>query len=136
VLSEILNIVESLMKSGWVAVLGDDNAVLQYYNTLCRELEPGDCIKVEVVLPNGAFVYPFIRKSSRLKEVLKASDSDFERLLLIQVHEDRGEVRKVVVVLSQDPSQIHNFAESLYRGTLELLERVKMELVTRNLPHM
>jgi hypothetical protein len=135
-LSEILDIVEILMKSGWVAVLGDGNAVLQYYNTLCKELEPGDCIEVEIVLPNGAFVYPFIRKSSRLKEVLKASDSDFEKLLLIQVHEDRGEVRKVVVVLSPDTSQIHNFVERLYRGTLALLERVKMEMNARNLPHM
>jgi hypothetical protein len=41
-----------------------------------------------------------------------------------------------VVVLSPDTSQIHNFAERLYRGTLALLERVKMELVARNLPHM
>ena len=135
-LGEILNVIESLLKSGWVAVLGDDDAALQYYSNLCKELEPGDCIKVEVVLPNGAFVYPFVRKSPKLKAVLRASDSDFEKLFLIQVQGNGGKAQKVVVVLSPDTSQIHNFAVNLYRGTLELLERVKMELVARNLPHM
>jgi hypothetical protein len=135
-LGEILNVIESLLKSGWVAVLGDDDATLQYYSNLCKELEPGDCIKVEVVLPNGAFVYPFVRKSPKLKAVLRASDSDFEKLFLIQVQGNGGKAQKVVVVLSPDTSQIHNFAVNLYRGTLELLERVKMELVARNLPHM
>jgi len=135
VLGEILNVIESLLKSGWVAVLGDD-AALQYYSNLCRELEPGDCIKVEVVLPNGAFVYPFVRKSPKLKELLKASDGDFEKLLLIEVQRNGGKAQKVVVVLSSDTSQIHNFAVNLYRGTLQLLERVKMEMNARNLPHM
>ena len=134
-LGEILNVIESLLKSGWVAVLGDD-AALQYYSNLCRELEPGDCIKVEVVLPNGAFVYPFVRKSPKLKELLKASDGDFEKLLLIEVQRNGGKAQKVVVVLSSDTSQIHNFAVNLYRGTLQLLERVKMEMNARNLPHM
>jgi hypothetical protein len=137
VLSEILGIVESLLRSGWVAVLGNDSAGLDYYNNLCRELEPGDCIKISFVLPDGTqYTYPFVRKSPKLKEVLKASDSDFERLMLIEVHVSGGKIREVVVVLSPDTSQVHEFAKSIYRGLLMQLERVKMEIVARNLPHM
>jgi hypothetical protein len=42
----------------------------------------------------------------------------------------------VTVVLTLDASKVHDFAESIYRGLLIQLERIKMELVARNLPHM
>lgn len=103
---------------------------------MCRRLEPGDCIKISIVLPDGTqFTYPFVRKSPKLKELLKARDGDFEKVMLIKVQGNGGKVQ-VVVVLSPDTTQIRNFAKTLYRGTLELLERVKMEMNARNLPHM
>jgi hypothetical protein len=135
-LDEILVIIESLLKSGWVIILGDNDAALQYYDALCKQLDPGDCMKLSIVLPDGSLLtYPFIRKSPRLQAILKATDSGFEKLMFIEVQGDGGKLVGVTVVLT-DRSRVHDFAESIYRGLLAQLERVKMELVARNLPHM
>jgi hypothetical protein len=136
-LDEILVIIESLLKSGWVIILGDNDAALQYYDALCKQLDPGDCMKLSIVLPDGSLLtYPFIRKSPRLQALLKATDSGFEKLMFIEVRGDGGKLVRVTVVLVPDTSRVHDFAESIYRGLLMQLERVKMELVARNLPHM
>jgi hypothetical protein len=136
-LGAILGVLESLLRSGWVAVLGDNDVALQYYSALCRELEPGDCVKVSVVLPDGSLLtYPFVRKSAKLQAVLRARDSDFEKLVFVEVRGDGGRVVSVTVVLAPDTSIVHNFAENIYRGLLMQLERVKMEMNARNLPHM
>jgi len=137
VLSEILGIIESLLKSGWVIVLGDNDAALQYYNNLCRELEPGNCVKVSIVLPDGSLLtYPFVRKNPKLQAILRASEEGFEKLAFIEVRGDGDKVKMVTVVLIPDTSRIHDFAENIYRGLLVQLEKVKMDLVARNLPHM
>jgi len=137
VLNEILGIIESLLKSGWVIVLGDNDAALQYYNTLCRELEPGNCVKVSIVLPDGSLLtYPFVRKSAKLQSILRASEEGFEKLMFIEVRGDGDKVKMVTVVLVPDTSIVHDFAENIYRGLLMQLEKIKMEFVARNLPHM
>jgi hypothetical protein len=137
ILVDFMKFVESLMRSGWIAVLGDNDATLQYYNTLCRELEPGDCVKVSIVLPDGSLLtYPFVRKSTKLQAMLRASDNDFEKLMFIEVRGDGGKMMEVTVFLTPDTSRVHDFAESIYRSLLMQLERVKMELVARNLPRM
>jgi len=136
-LEAILAVIESLLRSGWVAVLGNDDAALQYYDALCKQLDPGDCVKLSIVLPDGSLLtYPFIRKSPRLQAILKATDSGFEKLMFIEVQGDGGKLVGVTVVLVPDTSRVHDFAESIYRGLLMHLERVKMELVARNLPRM
>jgi len=137
VLEAILAVIESLLRSGWVAVLGNDDATLQYYNTLCKQLDPGDCVKLSIVLPDGSLLtYPFIRKSPRLQTILKATDSNFKKLMFIEVQGDGGKLVGVTVVLIPDTSRVHDFAESIYRGLLAQPERVKMEMVAKNLPHM
>jgi len=136
-LEAILAVLESLLRSGWVAVLGDNDAALQYYDALCKQLEPGDCVKVSIVLPDGSLLtYAFVRKSTKLKTMLRASDNDFEKLMFIEVRGDGSRLTKVTVILVPDTSRVHDFAESIYKGLLTQLERVKMELVARNLPHM
>jgi hypothetical protein len=137
-LEYVMKFVESLMRSGWVIVLGDSEHSEKYYSYVCGKLNPYNCISINISSGYLGFDVKLmlIRKSEALKGITNISEKDFENLYAIEVTPSGNTIRVAYKVYPDILKAVGTLIESLSRSVTHLVDRAKILEVARSLPHM